>query len=760
MSDLGSVALWWLALSAVSVACAPVVWWAGAGLGSARYALLRPVGLVLATAVVWWPAALFGLPFERLWLVVGITALGAIGWTIFLRWESLGSIELRPLVAFELVWLATFLGYLLFRSYNSDIINTEKPMEIALLSSISRSSDVPAPDPWFAGEPINYYYFGYQTFATLIKLTGIAPTVAFNFGLATAFASAASIASGLGYRVARLARVRTSFAAATGALAAILLLIAGNLETFLRLAANPSKTINAGWWDGVGWQASRIIYDTGVHGDPNPAQTINEFPAFSFVLGDLHPHVVTYPALLAVVALAAGFVLAPAMATRGRFLLCGGLAGLLYASNSWDAPVGIVVLVGSALLATGIRSRTTWEHAAAALLGTALAAFPFALHYTAPVGIDSGDVPDWLARIPVLGTITNTLAVVTWRPSSTADLLTVHGVWIGAFILFAAWALQSDGGVLLRVRRFQEVWVVALLLCLAIGFAWAPAVPLLGIPAALSLAIAIWDDRRPARLVAGLFCAGCSLALIPEFLYIQDPFGNRMNTVFKLYFQAWLFLSIASACGLAIAIAGFRLRARWLTVAAGAVLVVVAIPYAPLSADDWIAMGSGTRTLDGAAYIQREAPAEAAAIEWLRDNSSDGDILVESPGCGYRNVNGIPMNRYSAFTGVPTVIGWANHEGQWRRGESANIYEIMQQRQAAANLWLDGENPPKDGYPAPRFLMLGPQETEGAANCDLLQSRDPEIDAMLQDAGWQSVFEQDGTRIFVRESDPIAVASN
>ena len=80
---------------------------------------------------------------------------------------------------------------------------------------------------------------------------------------------------------------------------------------------------------------------------PGPRETINESPAFSFVLGDLHPHVLTYPLLAAVVALAVGVLLSDARLDYPRLAAIGALIGLLYASNSWDAPLGFVLLAGA-----------------------------------------------------------------------------------------------------------------------------------------------------------------------------------------------------------------------------------------------------------------------------------------------------------------------------------------------------------------------------------------------------------------------------
>ncbi len=353
MSSAEAVIRWWLAYSLVSVAFAPFVWWVAAGLGRYRHALLRPVALVVATFVVWWPAALFGIPFQRETIIAGIVLGGAGGW--FLMWTRSRELisEFRSLMVFELVWVVALLGYVAFRSANPDIANTEKPMEIALLSSVTISSNVPAPDPWYAGSPINYYYFGYQSVATLIHLSGVQASIAFNLMLASLFASTLTVASAIGAWLAERARLSQLSIWASAVLAGFFVTLAGNLETFVRLVRSPGDTISAGWWDGVGWQASRVIVDNGVNGNPGPLDTINEFPAFSFVLGDLHPHLTTLPVLLATIALATGLAGDQRHCTWGRTVAVGAFAGLLYASNSWDAPVGIVVVIGAIVIACG-----------------------------------------------------------------------------------------------------------------------------------------------------------------------------------------------------------------------------------------------------------------------------------------------------------------------------------------------------------------------------------------------------------------------
>lgn len=750
MSDTEAVVRWVAVLTAITVGLAPFSWWLGAGLGPARYGLARPLGIVVLTAVVWWPAAALSLPFTRIALITALLIASVTCWTV---WRRSGQrIDWRAWLAFEVVWLLLFAGYALFRSYNSDIANTEKPMDIALLSSVSRSADVPAPDPWFAGEAINYYYFGYQVFGAIVKLSGAPTTIAFNLALATLFASLGTVAAAGGYRLATSHGLGRRLACVSAALATFLLLIAGNMETVWRLVRSPGETFASGWWyDDVGWQASRIIVDHGVHGSLNPSQTINEFPAFSFVLGDLHPHVLTYPLLISIAAILIGIVCCPASATLARSATVGCLIGLLYVSNSWDAPLGFAMLSGALVLALGARRRATWVHICLAGGSAVLTALPFVLRFTAPVGLDSGDVPDIVADIPLVGTLVQSLGIVTWHPSSVSELLLVHGFWLAVFVMFAGHVLSGKSPTFLILRRERKIVAAGVLLALAIALFWAPAVLLVGIPLALALTITLLESRTSIRIVAGLFALAFLLVIIPEFVYIQDAFGSRINSVFKLYFQAWLLFSIASAASLTMIVAGKRRQVAPYAWAAVVVLVLTVTPYTPISARDWTTDFQQRHGLDGADYLRRSHPDEAAAIDWIRRNAGKEDVIVEAPGCSYQTVAGIPMNRFSAFSGVPTIVGWAGHEHQWRRGETDPIRPRVDFRQEIANDWLSGKAATMTNVPAPDYIILGLLEREGSETCDSLMPHDPEVtQAALAASGWRPVFVRDDVMILGR----------
>ena len=231
----------------------------------------------------------------------------------------------------ESVFFGAFVLMAALRSLNPEIVATEKPMELAFLSSIMRHQTLPAPDPWLAGYGISYYYFGYIIVGLMAAASGVTVGVAFNLALALVFALAAAASAGLIYNLVAIDHAPD----ATGQpnqqqlpikvwigpalLAPVLLLVVGNLNGLLEMlhqggvgSAAFWSWLNIKWLSepavaGAGWmptrylwwwQASRVIRDINLSGAPIDLEPIDEFPFFSFLLGDLHPHVLGLPFLL------------------------------------------------------------------------------------------------------------------------------------------------------------------------------------------------------------------------------------------------------------------------------------------------------------------------------------------------------------------------------------------------------------------------------------------------------------------------------
>jgi YYY domain-containing protein len=192
----------------------------------------------------------------------------------------------------EGIFLVFFLGCVIIRMYNPDLTGAEKEADFTILNAILHSKTFPPKDTWFVGSPINYYYFGYLIWTTVIKFTGIISPIGFNLGLATTVALAATGAFGLVYHLTQ----RISYSIFSSLLLSALGNLDGLVQVFEKFPLSPfykgGEVFPFDWW-----RSSRVIPDT-----------INEFPYFSFLLGDLHAHFMSIPFGLLLLGLLSQFV--------------------------------------------------------------------------------------------------------------------------------------------------------------------------------------------------------------------------------------------------------------------------------------------------------------------------------------------------------------------------------------------------------------------------------------------------------------------
>ncbi|MCL4370395.1 MAG: DUF2298 domain-containing protein [Chloroflexi bacterium] len=330
---------WWLALELLGLLALPLAWRIFARFPDRGYGLAKVLGLLGVSYLAWLLPSLHLVPFGRLSILLGMAVLGLIGVAV-LRAEG-GAFRRFYLahrgvvLVHELLFLGAFALFWFIRVRNPDLwhlnFGGEKPMEFAFLNAVAKSTYFPPYDPWMAGGYINYYYFGYVMVATVMRLTGIVPAVAFNLAIPSIFALTAAGLYSFGFNfvlVSRrlVARALPDRAILAGLATALVVLIAGNLdgptqvlEALRRLGGLQFKstlpmvegTVKAlaGVWAVLSggrvlpafdfWRSTRII------GPENPTP-ITEFPYFTFLYGDLHPHMMAMP----IATLALGLVLA------------------------------------------------------------------------------------------------------------------------------------------------------------------------------------------------------------------------------------------------------------------------------------------------------------------------------------------------------------------------------------------------------------------------------------------------------------------
>ncbi|MFI5267672.1 MAG: DUF2298 domain-containing protein, partial [Chloroflexota bacterium] len=295
---MGSIVAWWLVAEVLGAVALPVCFLFFRGLPDRGLGFSKIAGLLLVGYFSWLVEDLQFLDFGRATVIAVLVLLAAgSAWLVRTEWPDLRTFVVSKrglLLGYELIFLAGFLFMAWFRGFNPEIAGTEKPMDFALINGILRSSQFPPKDPWMSGFSISYYYFGYYLVALMIKLSGVMPAIGFNLALASVFALTALGVAALLYNLTGRLRF--------GVLGAFLTLVASNPDGFLRVLRAGTLAPRQFWW---WWPSSRVLHSGCGQ------ECIDEFPQFSFMLGDLHPHVMVLPLAVFALAVALALLLRP-----------------------------------------------------------------------------------------------------------------------------------------------------------------------------------------------------------------------------------------------------------------------------------------------------------------------------------------------------------------------------------------------------------------------------------------------------------------
>ncbi len=751
------------------------------------WAVSRVLGLLLLGWLTWIGGTLGVIPNSAGGIAAALILLGvAAVWLAHRQRVELADFFRRRwtvVATTELLFLAMFAFWTLVISEVPAINHTEKPMDFGIMNAVANADGFPPEDQWLSGHSIAYYYGGHHMAATLATLTGVATDKAYNLAVATVPAMLAAGLLGLVYNLLRFSGARVAPSLAVGSLAALGVVMLGNLSGVLELAY--VRGVGGDWfWQWVGikgleppaggdgwlpdgfwwwWRGTRVI-DTLAESGVSLDYTITEVPFFSFLLGDLHAHVTSLPFTALALSLALAMLVAaepPGLdwlrRRPGEAAVLALTLGALAFINAWDFPlyIAIVAMVATAhWLSFGRRPRalatfdlSTEEDLSiartltrglgrAALLAIALAAAGVVLYLPFYVSFDSqaGGIR------PVTGPATRhfLFLVVMGVPAALSAGLVARSVlemgWPTAELRKLGWPVLA-----VSLAPFF-VWLVGVAVLVSVsasdvdlaeGLVWRRltlAAPLLlagGL--ATYCALVLSAGRRPMQwLVFALILAAAGFYLLAgaELFRISDLFGNRMNTVFKVYYQAWILLGIAGTVGFYYIVAA-PIRRRWADYRAGllraigiawaavAALLVLASAYYPAAAvlerTGWFQNGESwsDNTLAGLDYLRRGQPDEYNAIVWLNEETEPGRI-VESVGDGYSD-----YGRISAATGRATVLGWEGHQQQWRGDDAKNL--LAGRRHDVAAIYQD-----EDGVEVlrllrlydVRWLVIGPRERE------------------------------------------------
>ena len=736
------VLAWLLVVQGIALVALPAALLLFGPLADRGYLLAKALGILVVGVIAWLLASLRWMEFGRESVAVAVLLVAAVSVALLVirRGEILEALRRRWRIFLvgEALFVAAFLAFVLMRMVNPDLwhshLGGEKPMDLAYLTAVLKSSYMPPYDPWFSDGYLNYYYMGQFLVATLIHATGIEPGIAFNLAVALFFALTVGGAFSIVYNLAegtRLSRLRLGGVAGRmrGSLSAVLAGIAGaffvavigNLDGAIQVGQGAWRVMVEGapFGEFDFWRSSRMMAP-----DP-PGHEITEFPYFTFLFADLHAHLMAIPFTL----LALGLALALVLGARGRrsgsrlgvtvheaglIAMLGVAVGALRTINAWDFPTYLLIGGGAILLAAWLRNggpslkvlvETAVKSAAVFLVGYVVF-LPYHLSYEtffASVESTTNQTVLWqfLAIgglfVFVIGSWVLVELAPTWRPRLEAvRRRTASAVAVGNGLPAAD---RRRIAALRTLTLSMGVVTVGFVVAVFVAGWVGSTVPFV---VALGLMLLVVTVRRlgsaeaaAPHLTFALLMAGAALALVAglDFLRVEGDI-DRMNSVFKFYIQVWVLLALAAAYLLwrladrfGVSLRGAS-RGRKLWVAGLVVLVLAGSVYTVLGTEDRndVRFADRPLTVDGMAYMadtvyrdQRgdiDLSADLEGIRWLRENAEGSPVVLEaSTPSKYRyRWNG----RISVYTGLPTIAGWQWHQEQQRWDYQWAIRERIQ----------------------------------------------------------------------------------
>ncbi len=679
---------WWITLLFVGASAFPLVLYLFPRFFDRGYIFGKVIGMMLLSYILLVFGELHIVPFTTPTVTFLLVLVAIINVFFLIKNPYL-------LTRFRRVWKVIvfeellFLGGLFFWSFvrgtSPDIHGLEKFMDYGFVNSILRSTYFPPKDMWYPPFSINYYYFGHFTTAVLTKLSDLPSEISFNLMLATLFSltftGAFSLALNIlgSYVVEKFASYQnhkgqnerkgrnnarhtiettgtkiwnkrnTIFVLVGSFLTAYLTTLGGNLHTiytffkpypndtpapFWNLAFSPKTYPNSYWYP----NATRFIY-----------HTIHEFPSYSFVVSDLHGHVLDIPFVLLTLGVLFSFFTRYRTLTSKQTLFysifSGFLLGVMYMTNAWDGLIYFLLVILLTVFLTAQaekiadKNKTIFQiiwtkdyfinnayYLAITFISFIVFSLPFSLFFK-PFASQIGLLcaPSFLTKIGHLGPFLFETDHCLHSP--LYQLVILHGFWI-YWVLGLVFFLFMQGK---KGKIYQTDMYVLLL-----------------------------------NIVSFL------LIIIPEIVYLKDiyPTYYRANTMFKLVYEAFIMFSLTTGYTIMrlLTSVNFRILGKktsfffsLLYFPIGAALLTLILIYPYFAISSYYNNLQFYYGLDGTKYLQRLYPSDYEAIKWLNTNIHGQPVILEAQGDSYTD-----YARVSANTGLPTPLGWTVHEWLWR----------------------------------------------------------------------------------------------
>ncbi len=667
-TDIIYVLQWWLVLFIIGLSVLPITLRLFSPFFDKGYIFSKIIGTAFLCYIVFLCCVIRIAPFTVQSIFVALISTTLVSCIGFAKKETLTQIQSgwKIFIFEELIFLLGIFTWAFVRGNQPDIHGLEKYMDFGFINSILRSTYLPPADMWYTPFPINYYYFGHFATAVLTKLSGISSNITFNLMLATIFSFTFMCSFSIGTtfffqlfthseeNVKKIAHKITILIA--GIFTAFLITFGGNIHSiytffkpydvdnpvpFWQLPFLFSTFPNSYWYP----NATRFIY-----------HTIHEFPIYSFVVSDLHGHVLDIPFVLLTIAVVFTLFVKANIAKQWSLfgsIFLGFLLAIMYMTNAWD---GIIYFLLSFMVILYIEMQRRKYN---------MHARNFFMQFLSSHFLEENAFLDICISIFMQVLTLGISFYLFSRPFAfffdTADL--VHGIGVlcaptfltnmghlGPFLFEADHCQHSPFWQLFILYGFFYFFVF--------GFLWFLSGKKKG------------EKIIPTDIfVLILIILSTLLIIIPEFVYLKDiyPAHYRANTMFKLVYQSFMMLSLC--CGYIIV----RLFLLWrnkirkvfnfyfLYFLFSLVFLALVFIYPYFAITSYYGQLQNYTSLDGTKYLQKLYPTDYDAILWLNTNIAGQPVILEAQGDSYTD-----YARVSANTGLPTVLGWTVHEWLWR----------------------------------------------------------------------------------------------
>lgn len=695
-TDFLNLLTWWIYILAIGLTFLPLSSKIFDNFYDKGYIFSKTIGILVLSYTFWLLSSIKVLPFYRIVLIlifalyIGILLIYKQGYKRL--FEILKQNE-GLIVLEEGLFLIGLIFWSYIRGINPQLHDLEKFMDFGFVNSTLRSTFMPPADMWQAGSPINYYYWGHYVTAFLTKLSNIESAVTYNLMIATLFSFTFVLAFSLCYNLCKhFFKDKKIIPYIGGTVSGLLLVFGGNLHTVIFAYVMPylkkigvyKGQVNPYWYP----DATRYIgYNPETHD-----KTIHEFPHYSFVVSDLHAHVLNIPFVLTALAILFALILKLSLnkedfkknsenQRRIDFpkIILSLLIAEFYMGNFWDFPIYLTVTLFTFLylnlVCYDFSLKSIWK-----CLLDWYEIFIVSLAFASPFLIAFKNFSQGVSLV-----------------HSHTPLYQFMVLWgyqlffVACFFILILTTNKVKKEKTKLVQKFKNY-----------------------IMNINSVDIFI--------IILSISCIG--LIIIPEIVYVKDIYGGdyyRANTMFKITYQAFIMFTFIAGYTLT------RFLALWkkgigMKILNITLLLIIALPLMfPFKAipgyypDIKTPVNAGSdyvkyKGLDGLKFLEKLYPNNYAAINWLNSNVTDQPVILEAFGDSYTDYSQISM-----ATGLPTIQGWVVHEWLWRgsydkvaerQGEVTEVYESKDNAKVRAIL---------DKYKV-QYVIIGKFEREKFKN--------------------------------------------